>query len=1034
MDLKRYLLFVALLLGSRSVLLAQSPAGEISGWVKDPSGAVMEGVVLTAHHVESDVIYTAETDNTGRYEFLRLPQGRFRIRASYLGFRSSEEQTVAVNAGKAVSLGLVLHLQTVQQSMTVTGEAAPLDLSSSHTSSLVNQISMTSLPVNGRSLEQLTLLTPGMVPIRAKDNRSPNGFTQSISAGGSRGATFLLDGLDIQHALFATDTPGGVSGLLLGMEAVQEFEVLPDAYPAYISGSGGPVVNVVSRRGTRDLHGSVYEYYRNDRLDARNFFDSPKPPFSRHQFGAWVGGPLPGKGATVFASYEGLRERLGRTLFATVPDEQARAGQLPSGPVIVAPAIQPVLSRYPLPNGENFGDGTAAYSYRQVQPTDDRHLNVRADFELSSHDALWARYTMQDSSRITPIEEHLQGFDSALDARNHYLSVEERHVFSARWINTFQVGYNRSGYDTRSVARADLATIEPLIPGRRNFGRLNIRGLSSFGTDTADLSSGMNQVELSDSVRFSSGRHDWTFGFNFKRYHSDGTYDFFFDGLLIYENLRAFLTNRPDRFTGAEPGSDTRRRYRQNLLGLYINDQFRWTPVLTVSYGLRHDSFTVPREADGKLSNLRHRDDEAPTVGDPLFNNPSWRNLAPRVGLAWNVGGTDRTVVRTGFGMYFDSIRENIFGYGARIQTPFVTVRTVTRPPYPNPFDGTRQGPPRLDPVEFDLHTPYMMRYHSTLQRALTRNLIFRVGYVGSRGVHLPRVGDINVPGPLREEADGRLFFGTSRAVRPNPRFDRVRYTSTDANSFYNAFQVGLSRRWDRGVQFDANYSYSRSIDDASGYRRSFTNSVADVPPYYDDRTMEQGLSNFHIAHHAVLGYTWNLPFGHGSGGLASLLLRNWRTSGILTLSSGYPFTVNVSFDIANNAIREGHRPDLAPGASSNPVLGGPNSYFDVSAFKLQEPGYLGNLGRNTLIGPGYASLDMMLMRKASLFTGHSLEMRLEAFNVLNRANFAAPQNSGTGGVILFNDPSGVPVGNAARIFSTVGASRQLQLGLRWAF
>lgn len=1012
-------------------LRAQSPSATLSGYVHDPSGAVMPGVALDVRHAESDGIYSAETDARGRYELRALPPGRYKVRASFRGFQPSGEQEVSLNAGEATSLTLALDVEEVRQSVTVTGEAALLDLTSPHGSHLVNQTSLASLPVNGRSLEQLALLVPGMVPVRAKDGRPANGFTKTLSSSGSRGVTFLLDGMNIQHAIFADDTPGGVSGLLLGLEAVEEFQVMSDAYPAYVGGTGGPVVSIVTRRGTAEFRGSLFEYFRDHRLDARNFFDTRKPAFSRHQFGGRVGGPLPVPRSTFFASYEGLRERLGRTLISTVPDVDARMGRLPLRIVTVSPAIQPILERYPMPNGENFGDGTAAYAYQQVQPTDDHHLNARVDVRLSPRHTLLARYTVQESSKLAPLETSIEGFNNDLHSRNHYAAIEARQVFSPRLLNALQIGLNRSGYKSFSVAQPRLADIPPLIPGRPNFGRVNIRGLTSFGTDTADMFFQMQQFEIADSVLFSRGRHDWTFGGNWKHYRSDGAYDFFFNGLLIYESLERFLTNRPQRFTGAEPGSDARKRYRQNLMAIYVDDKFRWRPELTVTYGVRYEPFSVPVEADGKLSNLRRLEDPAPTVG-PLFKNPSWLNIAPRVGVAWNVGGADRTVVRSGFGLFFDPIRENIFGYGARIQQPFVTVRTIQSPPYPDPSGGARQGEPRQDPIQFDLSTPYMMRYHATVQQAIGAYLALRLGYVGSRGVHLPRVGDINVPAPIRTEPDGRLFFGTEPGERSNPAFERVRYTSTDANSFYNALQLGVSRRWDDDLQFDLNYSYARSIDDASGYRRSFTTSVADVPPYYYDRKLERGLSSFHIAHNATFGYTWDLP-QKGGAGVAAALLRNWRTAGFVSLSSGYPFTVNVSFDIANNTVREGHRPNLVPGASSNPVLGGPDRYFDVSAFELQEEGYLGTVGRNTLIGPGYMSVDMMLMRRVAI-RSQQLELRIEAFNLLNRANFAAPQNSGTGGVILFNNSRGEPVGNAARIFSTAGPSRQLQLGVRWTF
>jgi hypothetical protein len=209
---------------------------------------------------------------------------------------------------------------------------------------------------------------------------------------------------------------------------------------------------------------------------------------------------------------------------------------------------------------------------------------------------------------------------------------------------------------------------------------------------------------------------------------------------------------------------------------------------------------------------------------------------------------------------------------------------------------------------------------------------------------------------------------------------------------------------------------------------------VADVPPYYYDRTMDRGLSNFHVAHHALASYTWAIPSPARTHGLVAHLLRDWQTAGVLTLSSGYPFSLNVAFDIANNTVREGHRPNLVAGASNNPVLGGPDQYFDVSAFVLQPPGYLGNLGRNTLIGPGFAEFDVNVLRQIALGGRNRLELRLDIFNLFNQANFAAPQNSGTGGVILFNDTTGVPLGNAAKIFSTSGPSRQMQFSLRWTF
>lgn len=1024
------LLFLGL--AGASPVAGQSPAGELVGTVADTSGAVLPGVVLKARQLANGRVYQTRTGPQGRFRFPRLPPGDFKIAAEYRKFQPSPPKSVSLDAGEVIRLDLTLQVKKVEQTLTVTGEPHPLDSSSSYTSHLVNQVSLQSLPVNGRSLEQLALLTPGMTPVRVKDTRSLNGFTQQLSGSGSRGTSFLLDGLDIQPVLFSGSTPGGTSGLFLGVDSVEEFEVLSDAYSARLS-TAGPTVSIVTRRGTRGFHGSVFEYVRNENLDARNFFDPEKPDFSRHQFGGALGGPLPGRGNTFFFSYEGLRERLGRTLIDTVPNGEARDGDLPGQGLEVAAAVRPILDRYPLPNGEDFGDGTAAYIYQQVQPTDDHHFNIRGDFDLGEQDVVFARYTFHDSAKLSPIELTIRGFDSDLRSRNHYFTLEETHYFSSGLLNSFQIGLNRTGYGSRSVTRPDLV-VPPLIEGRPNFGRLNIRGLTSFGTETADLRHQMNQLEVSDSLRWSTQRHDLQFGFNWKHYRSDGSYEFFFDGLLIYESLASFLTNQPQRFLGAEPGSDARRRYRQNLFSLFLHDQLRLNSQLTLDLGLRYEWFTVPTEASGTISNLRSLFDPAPTVGDPLFENPSFGNLAPRVGLAWNLAGKGRTVVRTAAGLFYEPILENIFGYGARIQPPFVTVRTLIRPPYPEPFNGQVRGRPRLDPFEFRPATPRVLRYHLSLEHAFSDNLTLRLGYVGSRGSHLPRVGDVNTPLPIAMDPDGRPFWGASRLPRRNPNFDLIRFTSTDANSFYNSVQVALTRRWQSGLQFAFSYLFGRSVDDASGYRRVFTNGLADVPPDYYNRKADRGLSNFHLAHHGVLHYTWDVPSGWAGNGWARKLLRDWRTAGILTVSSGSPFTVNVSFDIANNQVREGHRPNLLPGADHNPVLGGPDRYFDVGAFELQEIGYLGTLGRNTLIGPGYGSFDLMASREVSLSEKHRLELRLEVFNLLNRANFATPRNSATGGVIIFNNAGGAPVGNAAKIFATVGASRQLQLGLRWRF
>ncbi len=705
---------------------AQSPAAQVSGQIRDASGAVIPDVVLEAHDQENGRVFSVLTDGEGRYEFLRLSPGNYEIFVSYRGFKSIAHKKLSLSAGQAVSLDLTLEVNDAEQSITVIGEAAPLDLSSPHLSFIVNEVSFSSLPINGRSIDSLALLAPGMIPVRAKDTRALNGTTAEISGNGARGTEFLLDGMDIQHPILKS-TPGGVSGLLLGMDSVQEFVVLNDAYPAYLGGSGGATVSIITRRGTRDLHGSLYGYFRNSALDARNFFDrdpsnplerSDPPSLSRQQYGGSIGGPLPGEENTFFFGYEGLRERRGLTLSNTVPNDAARLGDLPSGSVTVSDDIKPILSLYPRALGQDFGDGSAEHVFQQQVPTDDQHFNARTDFQLGSSDSLFLRYTFHDSEKLAPFEVSIEGFDSDLSSRNQYFTAEETHLFSSRLLHTAQFAYNRGAYISESVASTpELAAAPPLIPGRPNMGRTNIRGLTSFGTDTADLDFPFAQYQVSDAFQFTSGAHDLRWGFDWKHHRSAGDYEFFFDGLLVYENLKDFLENNPQRFIGADADADSHREYRENLFALFIHDQYRWSPALTLSFGLRYEWFTVPTEKNDRISNLRKITDREPKEGNPLFENPSHLNFAPRLGLAWNVGGNDRTVLRSGFGVFYEPIRENIFGYRVRIQSPFTTVRTTFRPPpqYPDPLGGGGGGNPRQDSLEFNLSTPYMMRYHLVL-------------------------------------------------------------------------------------------------------------------------------------------------------------------------------------------------------------------------------------------------------------------------------------------------------------------------------
>ena len=1011
----------------------------LTGRVVDVSGAVLPGAEVAVRNTETGVQRSVVSDLDGRYAFGLLPVGRYELRARLDGFRPLVREGVQTAIAETTVIDLQLEVGGLTEEVRVTGDSRPVNTSTSELSYLVAGKTLETLPLNGRNYTDLALLQPGVLPYPHRDGGSvvAHGLGMSVNGQDPRANVYLLDGTLLND--FTNGPAGSAAGTTLGLETVREFRVETNAYSAEFGRNAGGQINVLTKSGSNQPAGSAYYFHRNDALDARNYFDTgDKPDFYRHQFGFTAGGPLQQDRLFYFFGYEGLREKLGRTISTFVPDDNARLGLLPdpsSGQLVsigVHPSVAPYLAEYPRANGPSSGGGIAQYTFGFDQRLQQDYLQGRLDYNLSPSQQLFARFTFDDGDQALPTD--YPQFPRSFLSRNQFFTGEHRWALSSSTLNTFRLGFSRTRVGQAVEANLS-APLDPFVDGRL-VGNIDIGGLQRFGPQTSGgVTLTQNVFGLHQNLVHSRGRHMIKAGSLVEYYQMNLFNPTFAQGIYNFPNLRSFLENRPALFIGLTPDGELDRYWRSTLLGAYVQDEWQLSRRLSINGGARLEWATVPSEKYGRDVAMPSLQDRQPTIG-ALYRNPGV-NLAPRGGFAWDATGDGRTSLRGGYGLYFNTNnQQNLI---VTITNPPFTPRPVIGgPTFPSPPFG-RAGAISIRPMQFDLEYPRVHVWNLSVQRELPWQAVATVSYAGSRGRHLLRSNDVNTALPATL-ADGTPFFPPG-APRQNTAFSTIELKSSDGDSWYKALIVDVRRRFAQGLAIQSSYTWSRSEDttQASTFFSDATNGTTTAfPEFIPD--YNKGLSDFHVAHNWVFNFTWEVPFARGLEGLPRAVFHGWQVAGIAQMRTGNPLTVFVT----GNRSRSQWAPSLGPGigrdrasyapgrSAADAVIGRPDQWFDPTAFVTPAAGTFGDTGRGDFEGPDLRTVDLSLTKQArwSRLGDSRLELRLEAFNVFNRANFAPPNLSVFAGAADVE----APLPNFGRVRSTITSSRQIQLGVRFVF
>jgi hypothetical protein len=1046
---------------------AQTFRGTILGTVTDSSGAAVSGATVTVKNTGTGLLRTVTSDDDGNYSTPELPIGTYSVSVEKSGFKTAVVNGISVEVSSERRADVVLQPGDVSQTVEVSGDTLPQVESTSDTlGGIIESTVVTNLPVNGRDYQKLIFLVPGVTGSPDQITDSPGSYG-IFSVNGARGRSnnFLLDGTDMNDGYRndpAINEAGvfGTPATILPIEAIAELRVLSNFESEYGRSAGG-VINIVTKSGTNDFHGTGFEFFRNNALDARNFnnhVDTPQNPFHNNQFGGALGGPIRRDKTFFFIDYEAMREKGAESSTACVPTAQDIATASAANGGTINPVIAALLAKnpWPAPNlgGSCLSDGSdgqnpVTANISLATPFSNRvdSAIVKIDHNFNSNNLLTGRYYIGDSQQSFPLAlvggGLVPGYNTSTPTRVQLVSISYVSTISPSVVNEARLGWNRfaegffpqdRSFDPTSIG---LDTVSPGSANASpyNFGlpKISISGLAPIGADNGDPRQRVDtNWHFIDNISWKLGKHDIKFGYEFRRTSISQIFNRGFrgnlsfstqvdpaTGLVTASGLQEFLAGTPTG--GSQRQGNTDRNTFENSHAGYIQDSYRWKKNVTLNFGLRYDYFGIMQEKHGNFTNVDTATGLGVLVGQSRLYQPDYNNWGPRVSVAWDVTGKGKTVVRAGYGIFYDAFSQDMFMGHLPFNSGF-----DPGPAYsgfgPNPISsaGADPGPfasgtpvygaasPMGDAFGVDPHirTPYMQNFNLNFQQELTRKTVFQIGYVGSNGHKLFRFRDINQPTQADITAadlacDCINIYGVPRRYSASPFF-YINYQESSANSNYNALQTSLRVTDWHGFTSTVNYTWSHSIDDASDgedYVPNASQPNDSTAPIGSNR----GNSNFDVRNRFTWNFVYQFPNHKGSW---QRVTDGWGLNGIVTVQSGQPFQLNYNFEDDFDGSGEGFgRPDVV-----GPIhySSDPTQFLDLTSFAVPctyptsggsgfadscTPGtrHFGNEGRNSLVGPHFRQFDFSIFKNTVITERVKLELRFEAYNLFNHPNFANP-------------------------------------------
>ena len=1059
---------------------AQTFRGTILGSVTDSSGAAITGAAVTIKNLDTGLTRTVSTSDDGSYSAPELPIGNYSVTVEKAGFKSGVVTGVRVEVSTERRADVTLQPGQLSQTVEVQGEELPMVESTSNTlGGVIESKVVTNLPVNGRDYQKLILLVPGAAagPDAITDSAGSYG-TVSVNGARGRSNNYLLDGTDMNDG-YRNDpaiNEGGVfstPATILPIEAIAELHIASN-FEAEYGRSAGSAINIVTKSGTNDLHGTGFDFLRNTDLNARNYFNfapdqpngGPQQPFHLNQFGGAVGGPILHDKTFFFVDYEGVRETGAESSPGCVPtaaDISANA-PIPGDLTSINPVIQKLLALNPWPQPTSstdcYASSNGSSNVTLNTPFSNRVDNgiVKIDHNFNKDNLLTGRYYIGDSSQLFPLALTggglLPNYNTFVPTRVQLISISYVSVISPSMVNEARLGWNRfaEGFYPEDHSFNPLSIgLDTVGPGTANnnnpynFGMpvISVSGLPQIGSDKGDprqrVDSNWHYI---DNISWKAGKHDIKFGYEFRRTTVSQILNRSFRGKLEFDSLADFLAGIPDG--GTQATGDTNRNTFENSNAFYVQDSYRVARTFTVNLGLRYDYFGIVQEKHGLFDNVDPTTGDVFSVGAGRLYQPDYKNWAPRVSVAWDVTGHQRTILRVGYGIFYDAPSQDMFighfpfsssfdpgmGYSGLPgvgQISFASASSTAFQYCPSSTSTTctpvfSSFSPMPDAFGIDPHirTPYLQNYNLNLQQQLTKKMVLQVGYVGSHGSKLWDFVDINQPSATQIWAadcagvtplpavgqpcpGGNVQdFSVPRRLTGN-NFSYIYYEGSGAKSDYNSLQTTYRIDDWHGFTSALNFAWSHSIDTASDGEDYVPNAAQ--PTDSTEPQLNRGNSNFDVRKRLTWNFIYQLPNRKGSW---QRLTNGWGLNSILTVQDGEPFHMILEADDYDGAGTDFSKPDVVGPIKYN--YSDPTQFLLLSSFAVPctplpgfagsaygpsgcEPGtrHFGNEGRNSLVGPPFRQLDFSIFKNTNITERVKLELRFEFYNLFNHPNFANP-------------------------------------------